>query len=143
VCVKIGAQLTQSEELLLRHVRPVWLDDEGHPSSQAFWPFRDIDECCLSTDRAALTTPQASHQLFTSPQPAGCGETSAGVWALAVSEVQAVGLTAWEDPAPAWDARPANPFHAVIEFGESNQSQQKKLGKRLKIFACARGKLYP
>jgi hypothetical protein len=29
VCVKIGAQLTRPEELLLRHVRPVWLDDEA------------------------------------------------------------------------------------------------------------------
>ena len=143
MCEKTGNQLADVTELLLRQVRSQWLEDEGQPSSQAFWPFRDNDECCLSTDRGSMTTAEASHQLFTSPQPAGFGDYSAGVWGLLVSEVESAGTSAWEDPVPAGGTRPANPCHAVVEFGDGNQKQHRKVGKQLKVFACARGKLHP
>jgi hypothetical protein len=88
VCEKKGAQITQAhDDLLLRHVYPSWLDDEGQPSSQAFYPWREVDEGCLSVNRATVTTPEDSFLLFTGERPEGFGGTSAGVWAIALGEV--------------------------------------------------------
>lgn len=143
MCEKSGPQLTSADELLLRQVYPTWLEDDGEPSSLAFYPWRDVDDGCLSVDRASLTTAEAAFTLFTTPQPHGVGQNSAGVWALTVSEATSVGLTVWEDPVVQTEARPANPAHALMEFGSLPKNRWKAVGRQFKLKARSRGKLHP
>lgn len=143
MCTKNGSQISNLTELLLRQVDPAWLDDEGEPSSQNFYPWRDIDHGCLSVDRGAVTTAAAAHSLFTAPRPDGFGKSSQGVWGLGVSELSTIGLSAWEDPRLADDLGPANSAHAVIEFNALSATKWKSAGKRLKRFALSRGRLFP
>lgn len=143
MCNKIGPQLTAPRALLLRHVYPKWLEEDGEPSSQAFYPWRDIDDGCLSVDQRSLTTEEESYRLFTLPPPDGFGQPSVGIWGIEVEEIAAEGLTAWCDPVEACGGKPANPAHALVEFGAKPKNSWKALGRKFKLKARARGKLYP
>ena len=143
MCTKRGPELAEDAELLLRQVFPDWLKDEGVPSSQSFQPWRTIDDGCLSVDRGSLTTAAKAFALFTTPKPDGFGQGASEVWGLTVEEVRARTLTAWSDPVEAVGDLPANPAHAVVEFGGIEPKQWKKAAKALKIFAVARGRLHP
>jgi hypothetical protein len=143
VCQKTGPQLTDAAELLLRQVYPKWLEEDGEPSSQAFYPWRDVDAGCLSVDRESLTTPASAFLCFTSPQPAGFGQPSAGVWGLTIGEVTSAGLSAWEDPVAATVTSPANPAHALLEFDGLEKKRWKSVGRTLKLRARERGRLHP
>lgn len=142
MCQKNGDRIPGSDEILIRQVNPAWLDD-GEPSSQSFYPWRDIDEDCMSVDRGSLTSPAAAFQLFTAARPDGFGQPSAGAWGLAVSEVDVVGLSAWNDPVAATSDTPANPAHALVEFAPFTKKQQRTLGRKLKLLAITRGRLHP
>jgi len=138
--------ITGVEELLLRQVSPGVLADDGEPSSSAFAP-RQVDQGLLSVDRSSLTTAADAYRLFTAPRPGGFGAQSAGVWALAVCEVNGLSgtpLRALEDPLAATSATPADPAHALVDFTPYNTSQQKKkIAQRLKVFALLRGRCHP
>lgn len=143
MCEKTAPQLTAPADLMLRQVYPKWLEEDGEPSSQAFYPWRTIDDGCLSVDQRALTTPERAHQLFTAPPPDGFGQPSAGVWGLTVEEVGAVGVTTWADPVAATPEKPANPAHALFEFADRPKKDWKSIGRILKLKARTRGKLHP
>ena len=131
------------DELLLRQVTPSCLTDEGEPSSQAFFPWRDIDEGCLSVDQHKLTTASESFVLFTTPRPTGFGLDSEGVWGLSLAEIHAQALTARQDALDATKETPANPAHAVVEFGTEQKKKWRSIGRTLKVRALQRGRLHP
>lgn len=97
----------------------------------------------MSVDRSTLTTPADAFLLFTSPRPQGFGQASAGCWGLTVTEVEAEGLSAWDDPVAATADTPANGAHAVVEFAPLTKKQQKSIGRKLKAKAIARRRLHP
>jgi hypothetical protein len=142
MCNKAGAQVTDANEELFRHVGPDWLVEDGEPSSQAFLPFRDVDDGCLSVDRSSVTTAAASFALFTGAQPAGFGRPASSVWAVTVGEAAALALSTWEDPTAATGTTPPNPAHGVVEFGPKNNSWRKN-ARALKVLAIARGQRHP
>lgn len=143
MCNPVGPQLKSSDELLYRHVDPKWLEDGGQPSSQAFRPFRAVDEGCLSVDHSALASLADSFERFTSASPGGFGRDSAGIWGVTIREIDQIGLSAWSDPKPADERGPENPAHAVIEFSGAPLKEWKKLSRKVKVRANQRGRLFP
>jgi hypothetical protein len=142
MCTSRGPQLSVAETTF-RQVYPNWLEDDGQPSSQAFHPWREVDEGCLSIDRGSLTTPSAAFELFTRSRPLGFGQNSAGVWGLSLDEIVRSGLTAWEDGVDASETTPANPAHGVVKFESIPPNKWKHVGRILKKLAIARGRLHP
>ncbi len=142
MCEKTGPQLPASPEILYRHVTTSCFE-EGQPTSQAFLPRRHSDDGCLSVDRASLTSAEQSHLLATRSPPGGFGLQSVGVWGLSLEDVYSVALTAWSDPVPASEGKPANPAHALIEFGDLSEGNRRRLGRAFKVRALARGRLFP
>lgn len=144
MCTNDGATIESPIDLVLyRHVQPNWLTDEGEPSSQAFWPWREIDNGCLSVDRGNMATAAESHNLRTASKPTGFGVESAGVWGLSIGEVASVGLKSCADPVEKNGDQPANPAHAVIEFGDLVRKKREKIGRQFKGKAIDRGRLHP
>jgi len=62
---------------------------------------------------------------------------SHSVWTVTCRETGEIGLTS----AP--DSLPDFPSHALIDFASHPEKHFRKLAKRLKAFALARGPLYP
>lgn len=116
--------------LLLRQVHPNFFPD-GEVSSQAFVPFPK-DDGRLSTYDGDQITAEASHQHYT----VNLGLESIGVWAINGEEAASIGLTYQSDPVV------GNPAHAVVDFGTLPEKECRKLAKRLRKFAVARGSLY-
>lgn len=143
MCEKTGEKLSLPEELLFRQIYPNWLVEDGLPSSQAFYPWRTVDDGCLSTDRSSLTSAENSYLLATSSPPSGFGLNSVSVWGLSVDDVTANGLSAWSDPVAETAEKPANPAHALIEFGDIPPNKWKHLARLLKARAIKRGCLHP
>ena len=143
MCEKAGGQIPAGTgETLFRHVNPNWLDD-GQPSSQAFYPFGEKDDGCLSVDRGSLTSAAAAYVLFTDPRPGGFGLLAVGTWGLLISELAGHALTPWSDALAATADTPANPAHAVVEFSAAPRQQWKKIGRAQKNLARSRGRLHP
>jgi len=136
-------QFPDAAEVLFRQVYPNWLTEDGQPSSQAFYPWREVDKGCLSVDRSTLTTPAEAHALFTAPKPAGFEQASAGVWGLSITEVVEVGIAPRPDRIDATHEYPENPAHALLEYPSANPKGWKGLGRRLKVKAADRGCLHP
>lgn len=143
MCIKAGAEYPSSDKLLWRQAEPQLLVDDGLPSSQVFEPMGDKDDGCLSVDDGGLVTAAQSFAFFTAAPPSGLGGRSVSVWAVSVAEVLELELSAWADPVPATPLLPANPSHAVIEFGERNRNQRKKAAQKLKGLAIKRGQQHP
>lgn len=143
MCAKSGPELSDDTEALLRHVFPGWLSEDGVPSSQAFYPWRDIDDGCLSVDRGSMVSAADAFARFTAQPPRGFGQPAVEVWGLSVGEVRTKGLSAWSDPVTAKDPHPENPDHALIEFGDHARARWSKLGEQLKVLVIARGRLHP
>ncbi len=139
-----GARIQGQGDILLRQIDPHWLDGED-PSSQNFRPFRDIDEGMLSVDQRAKTSYEASFKLYTDPKPTGFERPSHGIWGLSIAEVEAEKLSACDDPVAEdkQNRTPANPAHAVIQFGDAEEKSWRKIGKALKKKAVERGRLFP
>ena len=117
-----------------------WLEEDGEPSSQAFYPWRDVDDGCLSLDQRALTSEEHSFMRFTSLPPEGFGQPSAGVWGLTADEFFVDGVSVWSDPVEPLENKPSNPAHALAEFGGKPKNSWKAIGRKLKLKARARGK---
>lgn len=112
---------------LLRQVHPHFFKN-GHVASVAFRP-TPIDNGALSVYDGDKIEPQRSWEHYTTT----LGHTSAGVWAVTVSEVQQCGLTASEDPIPGF------PQHAIIAFGSLSKKDQAAKAKVLAAKAEERG----
>jgi hypothetical protein len=128
--------LTNPDELLLRQIHPNSYAN-GIPASDRFRP-SGKDEGMLSVDRGSMTSAARSHGLYTSR-----GLKSAAVFGVTLCEFQSQGLNGIEDPIPATDQEPDNPFHALMDFNGISEAQRKLLSKRLCAFAIARGRLHP
>jgi hypothetical protein len=116
---------------LLRQVHPHFIPD-GELTSQAFLPFPK-DEGRLSVYDGDQVNAEEAFQHYTSV----LGNKSESVWGVTCSEVSSMGLAS--APAPLGDFA----AHAVIDFTLKPERQFRKLAKRLKSFASARGCLYP
>lgn len=128
--------LDDSEEILFRQIHPNFYDN-SYPGSGQFAP-TPKDDNKLSVDRSALTTPAASHALFT-----GNGFASVAVYGVSVAEFSAENLPCYPDPLRAEGALAANPAHAYADFSAFSTSQGKKIAKRLRNNAVRRGRLHP
>ena len=111
--------------------------DNGLPGSGQFAPSAK-DKNKLSVDRSSLTTPEASHTLFT-----GNGFDSVAVYGVSVEEFSAERLPSYPDPLQAEGRLAANPAHAYADFTALSTSQGKKIAKRLRNNAVKRGRLHP
>ena len=116
--------------LLFRQIHPNFLP-KGEVSSQAFFPFPK-DDGKLSVYDGDQIGAAVSHSHYT----AQLRLESAGVWALNGDEVDMVLLRYLSDPVP------GNPAHAVVNFGDLNERECRKLSKKLKRFAIERGCMY-
>lgn len=118
------------ETVLLRQVHPNFLSG-GELTSQAFVP-NSGDNNKLSVYDGDQITAEHSYTHYTVSQ----NKQSSGVWGLSCADVAAVGLTSAPDPLPHF------PSHALVDFAACSEKQSRKLAKRLKSFAVARGCLY-
>ena len=122
-------KLEDQDELLLRQVTPVWVQ-EGRPVSRAFRP-NSNDGGQLSTDRNSMLTPREAFEAYLALQL-----ESGGVWGLTVGEYAGEGLLSYSDPLE------DNPAHAVVDFSTHDEKGQRKKSKRLHAHAVRRGCLY-
>ena len=119
-----------SETLLLRQVHPVFLED-GLVSSQAFAPFPK-DEGLLSVYDGDLISARDALRHYTEQLQLQSG----GVWAVQVSQTDEIGLSSRPDPLENFEQ------HAVIDFTAHSAKTARKLAKKLRDFAIARGCLH-
>jgi hypothetical protein len=117
------------QTLMLRQIHPTFLR-EGEVSSQAFFPFPK-DAGKLSVYDGDQISPADAYRHYTM----GLRLASVGIWAVSGGEVSLTGLEYRSDPID------GNPAHAVIDFGARSDSACRKLAKRLRNHAIARGRL--
>lgn len=119
------------ETILLRQAHPRFVHDD-QVTSQAFVPFPK-DDAKLSVYDGDQISAEESHRHYTETLK----NESDSVWGVTCSEVAKAGLSSTPDPLP------ASPAHALIDFSGKPTSVCRKLAKRLKEFALARGRLHP
>ena len=119
------------ETLLLRQVHPDFIPD-GQLTSQAFMPFPK-DKGKLSVYDGDQIGAAESHKHYSEV----LGNASEGVWGVTCAEVADAGLTSLSDPLENF------PSHALIDFTAHPEKHFRKLAKKLKISAIARGRLHP
>ena len=118
-------QLTDTEELLHRHVHPQF-DRDGQLTSQIF--FTRAQPAEVSVNRGSMLTQEASYELacqMGTPPTCGCCSVSVG-------ECDSLSLQAWEDPID------ENPAHAVIDMDHLNRKARETAAKQLLNFARER-----
>ena len=120
-----------SETTLLRQVHPVFIPD-GQLTSQAFMPFPK-DEGKLSVYDGDQISAADSYKHYTEV----LRNASDSVWGITVAEVTEAGLTSASAPLEKF------PSHALIDFTDHPGKNFRKLAKKLKVFALARGCLFP
>ncbi len=118
------------ETLLLRQVHPAFIPD-GQLTSQAFMPFPK-DEGKPSVYDGDQISASESHKHYTCV----LGNASHSVWGVTCAEVSEAGLTSASAPLENF------PSHALIDFTAHPEKIFRKLAKRLKGSAFARGCLY-
>jgi len=118
------------ETTLLRQVHPDFIPD-GQLTSQAFMPFPK-DAGKPSVYDGDKISAAESHKHYTEV----LGNKSDSVWGVACTEVSATGLPSAPEPKENF------PSHAVIDFTAHPERSFRKLAKKLKAFAVARGCLY-
>ena len=118
------------ETILLRQVHPDFIPD-GQLTSQAFMPFPK-DQGKPSVYDGDQISASESHKHYT--EVLGCKSHS--VWGVSCAEVSAIGLTSVPDPKEDF------PSHALIDFTANPENTFRKLAKKLKAVAAARGCLY-
>lgn len=100
-------------------------------SSQAFYPFPK-DHGLLSVYDGDQISANAAYVHYT----VVLANASAGVWAVSAGEAKSIGLPSRPDPLP------DSPAHACIDFGRRLDKDCRKLAKKLRGFALARGCLH-
>lgn len=116
--------------LLLRQIHPNFIEDT-QVSSQAFYPFPK-DDFLLSVYDGQLISAELAYLHYTQT----LGFESSSVYAIAVNEVSQIGLSCRPDPLDDF------PEHAVVDFTHDPKNAR-KLAKKLRSYAVARGCLYP
>ncbi|KRA84228.1 hypothetical protein [Altererythrobacter sp. Root672] len=132
----MAEQLTDPNEVLFRQIHPSNFKD-GRPASDRFRP-QPSDHGKMSVDRAALTSANASHALYSSS-----GNLSAAVFGVSVEEFLEESLICLSDPLIATAGQPANPAHALVDYTSFEERKWKNISKRLCIKAIERGQLHP
>lgn len=118
------------ETILLRQVHPNFVQ-EGQLSSQAFFPFPK-DKGRLSVYDGDRITAAESHDHYTEV----LGNASDSVWGVSLEEIADEALSAIADPLNDF------PSHVLIDFAAHPERSFRKVAKRLKAYALARGCLY-
>ena len=113
--------------LLLRQAHPKFMAGETI-TSQVFMPFPK-DEGKLSVYDGVQIGVEDSYRHYT----AVLGNESAGVWAVTKAEAEGVEVEGKPDPLEGF------PSHACIDFGSLAEKECRKIAKRLKALAEARG----
>jgi hypothetical protein len=116
--------------ILLRQIHPSFIQ-AGRATSQAFCP-TPKDEGFLSAYDGDQIQPQPSWAHYTTTLLL----KSDGVMGVSHAEFTGVGLTPKDDPLP------NHPHHVTIDFNAFALAEQKRKGKKLKVYAEARGWLY-
>ena len=132
----MGENLTDGGEVLYRQIHPDLIQD-GEPASSGFRP-NESDKDMLSVDRGSVTSPADSHSLYTKN-----GLSSVAVYGVSVAEFGSEGIPCKADPLEAENGMLANSAHALASFAGLGISRQRKLGKKIKNLALARGLLHP
>lgn len=115
---------------LLRQVHPNFIPD-GQLSSQAFIPFPKDNGKVSVYDGDRITAAESYHHYTEVLR-----YESDSVWGITCEEVASVELNSAADPLKDF------PSHAVIDFTTHAETNFRKLAKRLKVLALARGCLY-
>jgi hypothetical protein len=118
------------ETTLLRQVHPDFIPD-GQLTSQAFMPFPKDDGQLSAYDGDQISAPD-SYRHYTEV----LGNKSDSVWGITCAEVAGAGLTSASAPLENF------PSHSLIDFTGHPEKNFRKLAKKLKVFATARGRLY-
>jgi hypothetical protein len=119
-----------STTTLLRQAHPNFMPG-GQLTSQVFFPFPK-DEGKLSVyDGDQITAADAYHHYTRI-----LGNESHSVWAIIKEETDAVAVPAIADPLPDFSA------HAILDFRGKSEKECRKIAKRLKALALARGCRY-
>jgi len=112
---RMAPSLIDEDELLFRQVHPSFVRD-GRVGSQAFRP-TPKDKKLLSVAQSTKTTAAAAFELHTQ-----CNNlSSAGTWAVTVSECQLLGLPVRSDEVS--DGPCPDSAHAVIDFTALSNSK--------------------
>lgn len=119
-----------SETTLLRQVHPDFIPD-GHLTSQAFMPFPK-DEGKLSVYDGDQICSADSYRHYTEV----LGNASSGVWGVTCAEAARIKTTSTPAPLDKF------PSHALIDLSAHPRQNFRKLAKKMKLFALARGCLY-
>lgn len=115
------------DTLLLRQVHPKFMNG-AVVTSQAFMPFPRDDGKLSVYDGSQIGAADAYlHYTQT------LGNQSCGVWAVTKLEADTEGVKGAPDPLPTF------PAHAIIDFGSMSERMCRKIAKRLKTIANARG----
>lgn len=115
--------------MLLRQIHPSWVQ-EGNITSQAFQPTMK-DEDRLSVYDGDRISPEESWEHYTKD----LSFESVGVMGVTVKECKELGPIPKDDPIPF-------PEHIVIDFSSFGSSATKRIAKKLKAKAVARGWQY-
>jgi hypothetical protein len=119
-----------ADTLLLRQAHPQFVPD-GQISSQAFFPFPKDDGLLSVDDGDQITAAQAYLYYTTKLNLESCG-----VWAVTKAEVTGESLAALSTP------EPERPSHASVDFRGKSEKECRKIAKKLKAKAHARGCLH-
>lgn len=118
------------ETQLLRQAHPQFVPN-GQITSQVFFPFPK-DDGLLSVDDGDQVTAEAAYQNYTG----NLVLESCGVWAVTKAEADGQNVPAIASP------ELNRPSHSSIDFRQKSEKDCRKIAKRLKAFAVARGCLY-
>lgn len=118
------------ETLLLRQAHPKFMDGE-FPTSQVFYPFPK-DEGRLSVYDGDQIVPEDAHRHYTQV----LANESHSVWGVSGAEAHSEGTAPMPDPLENF------PSHALIDFQGLSEKACRKVAKKLKAHAVARGCLF-
>ena len=119
-----------ADTLLLRQAHPQFAPG-GQLTSQAFVPFPK-DDGLLSVDDGDLISAAEAHAYYT-----GVLELeSNGVWSVSKKESDGESATAISSP------EPNRPSHASLDFRGKSDKECRRIAKKLKAWALARGCLF-
>jgi hypothetical protein len=126
--------ISESDELQWRQVHPRFVDG-GVVSEQAFVGTPD-DRECVSTSRESKTTAAEAHNHHSSV----LGLSSAGTWAVSVTEIEGCLARAVDD-----DQCPdvETPAHSFIDLRGMTKPEKRRARAELAVAANSRGRQHP